>query len=321
MPALRAAAFHGGASDDGLLGRGRAGSPPARWLTAVVLGAGGRYGGAAALLEPLTVVADPVVASLACSTLASHRRQLGGHADARRWDAAALRRLGPAIRAADPDGAAADPDGVDVPGALADALLGLAADALGRGRLGEARTLIGRAEGGCAGIRPLQRWRARVRHGWVSAEVELAVGRPTAARPPAEAAADLARQHDAPRHALKSDIVLAVALATASDELPRAERLLSAAWRTAAERKWHSLTWPAAFAAAQFDPDLREYADAVLHGVLQRADPVGRQIATRSPWVPSVLGYPAPGWDADIWAKNFEKKATGSCQGGTESVR
>ena len=68
-----------------------AADPAARWLLGAALGALGRYGEAAALLTALA--AGPVGArhaSLGASTLASHRRQLGQHADALRWDSLAL---------------------------------------------------------------------------------------------------------------------------------------------------------------------------------------------------------------------------------------
>lgn len=298
---LRAAAFHGGPADPGMIARGAEGKPAARWLTGVVLGAQGRYAAAYALLEPLCALPDLVLSSLACSTLGSHRRQLGGHDAARRWDAAAVARAARSVQPnrvqpnrVQPEG----PDGMDARGALADGLLGLAADALALGRLTEARTLATRAEGPAEGC-----WRTATRHAWVSAELALAAGDPASARAPAEAAARLARAHAADRHAVKSDIVLAVALSTGGVELDRAGELLRTALATASRHGWRSLSWPAAYAASAMDPaigsagepsekevrsvrDLREYAGAVLHGVLQATDPAGREIAVRSPWVP-----------------------------------
>lgn len=305
---LRAAAFHGGPADPGMIARGADGKPAERWLAGVVLGAQGRYAAAYALLEPLCALPDLVLSSLACSTLGSHRRQLGGHDAARRWDAAAVARAArttcaasnPPCAATTPPCAAStplrggDPDGMDPRGALADGLLGLAADALALGRLKEARTLAARAEGPAEGC-----WRTATRHAWVSAELALAAGDPASARAPAEAAARLARAHAADRHAVKSDIVLAVALSTGGIELDRAGELLRTALATASRHGWRSLSWPAAYAASAMDPagepsakevrsvrDLREYAGAVLHGVLQATDPAGREIAVSSPWVP-----------------------------------
>ena len=114
-----------------------------RWAAAVALGGQGRYAAAAMLLDGLRrdPAVAPVVAAHAAVTLASHRRQLGGHAAARRLDAEALAR------------AAAGPPSVVVPGGLltaaaahVDALVGLAADALGTGDLAGARRLLDRAD-------------------------------------------------------------------------------------------------------------------------------------------------------------------------------
>ncbi|MGH3763409.1 MAG: hypothetical protein ACRDTB_37500, partial [Actinophytocola sp.] len=67
--------------------------PRDRWLAAVVLGGQGRYAAATTLLNDLVTHPDPELAALACATLASHRRQLGGHAHARRLDAAGHARV------------------------------------------------------------------------------------------------------------------------------------------------------------------------------------------------------------------------------------
>jgi len=88
-PALRAAAFGSDPLPDPAVVRG-AGSPRERLLAAIVLGAQGRYAAAATLLGALRHDSDPVTASLAASTLASHRRQLGGHRQARALDGEAF---------------------------------------------------------------------------------------------------------------------------------------------------------------------------------------------------------------------------------------
>src|SRR5690606_40085269 len=113
--------------------------------------------------------------SLACSTIGSHRRQLGGHGEARRWDSTALKLAAQ----------------VDADEAMADALLGLAADALAVGRLAESTSLVSRAES-----RARSQWRTEIRHGWVTAELALASGRAADAVAPAEAAARLSREQD-----------------------------------------------------------------------------------------------------------------------------
>lgn len=286
---LRAAAFGNDVNPgEAVFAAASAGGPRQRWLAAVVLGARGHYARAAALLEPLTAASDPVVSSLAASALASHRRQLGGHRDARVWDARALRRLSGARGAGAPE---PDPDGVDFGGALADALLGLAADALACGRQREARLLIGRvAVGDGLGVACLSSWRARVRHGWVGAEVELAAGDFPAAIAPAERAAALAREYGGLRHVLKSDIVLAAALSAAGLDLDRAESLATRALDATAKAELASLEWPAAVVAAGLDPHggaaPRQRATEILHAVLLRSDPLGRLRALNSPWVP-----------------------------------
>ncbi|WP_253770897.1 hypothetical protein [Goodfellowiella coeruleoviolacea] len=216
--------------------------PTRRWLAGVVLGAQGRYAAAATLLGPLRAVRDPVLASLAASTLAAHRRQLGGHVAARRLDAEALTHLAqlgrPGVTRSVEELVLAEAAGVTESAARVDALLGLAADAVGLGRVDEARRLLAAAErelglerqperrgrpgrrggAGETGPPPLPQpadWRGQVRAGWVGAEIELAAGRAEAAVPLAEAAGRLARTAGAARHVLKSDLVLGTALAVA----------------------------------------------------------------------------------------------------------
>lgn len=241
-------------------------APPSRprdlWLAAVVLGAQGRYARAATFLNELLNRRDDL-AALAAATLASHRRQLGGHAAARRLDARGL--------------ATATSDD-----ARADVLLGLAADAVGAGRLGEARRLRDRV--------PLTTWRARVRHGWVSAEIELSSG--GAARPHAERALEEAESAKATRHRIKSEIVLGAALA--GSEPVMARKLVTRARDDATDLNLSSLVWPASLLLAEVDPseatDHRRNATQVLHGLLRSSDPRGRELAERSPWVPSFAG-------------------------------
>ncbi|MGB3440255.1 MAG: hypothetical protein WBA97_16030, partial [Actinophytocola sp.] len=202
-------------------------------------------------------------AALASATLASHRRQLGGHAAARTHDARGL--------------AAARSDD-----AMADVLLGLAADAVGTGRLDEARRLRDRV--------PLTTWRARVRHGWVSAEICLSAGE--AARQHAERALEEAAAVNATRHRIKSEIVLAAALAASEPVMAR--KLVTRARDDATDLHLSSLVWPASLVLAEVDPSEASLhtrnAAVVLHGLLLRADPRGRELAGRSPWVPEPAG-------------------------------
>src|SRR6266702_857235 len=195
---LRAAAF-GTAAD-------RQASPRDRWLAAVTLGGQGRYAAAAATLRDLHTGSDPLYAALAGATMASHLRQLGGHEHARRLDAAALRRL-PSGRL--PSRSEPDPDGVDHAGALVDALLGLAADAIGLGRVTEAARLHAAATAAAGDERV---WRVTVRIDWVATEVALAAGRFGDAVPPAERAMAAARAAGAVRHTVKSTMMLGAAL-------------------------------------------------------------------------------------------------------------
>jgi hypothetical protein len=244
--------------------------PRSRWLAAVVLGGQGRYAAAAALLADLITGRDAVLAALAASTLASHRRQLGGHEAARALDAEGLRRLA----------------SVSDPAASSDVLLGLAADSLGVGRLGEARRLVAAAQ--------LQSgWRGAIRHAWVSAEIELGAGRASVAVGHAERAAGLAADSGSVRHRIKSALVLGAALGAAGQG-DRARPLVASARDDAVDLGLLSLVWPGALVLAELDPaNSTEHcrcAAVALHSVLRRADPVGRLLAERSPWVPRLAG-------------------------------
>ncbi|ASR34146.1 hypothetical protein BAY61_03100 [Prauserella marina] len=250
-----------------------------RWLAAVVLGARGRYAAAASLLVPLARSGDPIMASLACTAFAAHRRQLGGHAAALPLDGRALVN---AVNASGP----ADPDGLDQAGAEADALLGLAADNLALGRFTAARRLLARAVDAHDG------WRARVRSGWVGAELALAEGAAWRAVPLAENAAVLARERAASRHVVKSDLVHAAALAATGEagNRERARGLVEAASDAAAKWGLRSLTWPAGLLAADLNPSAehwnRSRVTRELYALLSAADPEGRRLAHNSAWVP-----------------------------------
>lgn len=265
--------------------------PPAdasrRWLAAVALGGQGNYAAAATLLLGLLSDADPVVAALAASTLAAHRRQLGGHAAARVLDATALSRLASAVTVANVE----DPDGMDVAGARSDALLGLAADALGLGRIAEARRLIALMTG-----REATGWRSAIRLGWVSAEIELGAGRVDLAVSHAETAAERAAMAASARHRVKSALVLGACLASCGQVAGRrrARKLLFTAQGDAVELGLRPLIWPCTLLLADLEPAdalaHRRRAGRALHCVLRRADPIGRQLAESSPWVPDPTG-------------------------------
>jgi hypothetical protein len=176
-----------------------AGGPRQLWLRAVGAGGQGRYGSARNDLATLLRGAPgDRLASLAHSTQASFLRQLGWHRLARGWDGRAL-----ALAGADPE-------------AAADALIGLAADALGVGRLAAAATLLSRAE---PIVAQAPQHRLLVRRAWVAAELAMVAGDGAAAVRNAEVAVELAATtvdgSVSARHCAKSDVVLAAALCSA----------------------------------------------------------------------------------------------------------
>jgi hypothetical protein len=246
------------------------GEARARWLAAVVLGGQGWYARAATLLNDLVTHSDPETAALACAALASHRRQLGGHAAALVLDAAGHARLAGHAGLAE---------------ARSDVLLGLAADAVGAGRLGEARRLVDRA--------PEAGWRDAVRRGWVSAEIELSAGRAAAAVAHAGHAAELAAGSGSVRHRIKSGMVLGAAHA-ADGARGAAVKIVRPALADARDLGLLSLVWPGALIMADLEPENGDSfcrcARLALQSVLRRADPVGRRLAERSPWVPRLAG-------------------------------
>lgn len=197
--ALEDAAF-GGRSGDWPLPT--ATTPRQLWLRAVAAGGQGRYGSAYADLATLRrqTGAGPL-ASLAHSTQGSFLRQLGWHTLARGWDGRALALAG------------------DDAEAGADALIGLAADALGVGRLSAAATLLTRADAVLHGaqLAPLTADRLAVRRGWVGAELAMASGDGSTAVRLAAGAVEKAQvmTGGSARHRVKSDVVLAAALCSA----------------------------------------------------------------------------------------------------------
>jgi len=180
-------------------------TPRQLWLRAVASGGQGRYGSAYGDLAALRRScadrqADRRLVSLAHSTQGSLLRQLGWHTLARGWDGRAL-----ALAGTDPE-------------ARADALIGLAADALGVGRFAAATTLLTRADAALAAQLPAHvADRLAVRRRWVAAELAMAAGEGAIAVRHAEEAVELAQQMvvASARHRVKSDVVLAAALCSA----------------------------------------------------------------------------------------------------------
>jgi hypothetical protein len=191
VAALNAAAF---GDQPGRWPLRSADTPHQLWLRAVAAAAQGRYASARSDLATLLRVAPSgVPASLAHSAQASFLRQLGWHVLARGWD-------GRALALADGDAEAAG-----------DALTGLAADALGIGRLAAAATFLTRADSMVAAAPH----RLAVRRAWVAAELAMAGGDGATAVRHAEAAVELAVATESARHRAKSQVVLAAALCSA----------------------------------------------------------------------------------------------------------
>ncbi|MFD4183459.1 hypothetical protein [Rhodococcus sp. NPDC058514] len=180
------------------------------WLRAVALGGQGRYAAARTELSRIGSrrfargegrPASRDIASLALSTEASLLRQLGWHRLAAGFDGRALAILG--------GQAGRDELPTAIAAARCDALTGLAADALGCGRLALGTALLERCAplvGNDPGL-----WRQRIRLNWVSAEIALASGNAELARRHASTAVELALAADSVRHRVKSDLLLAAA--------------------------------------------------------------------------------------------------------------
>lgn len=306
-----------------------------RWLTAVVLGGLGHYAAAAAAVERL--IADPktppAVLAHAAITRASHLRQLGGHAAARVFDAQGLRwataaldgfrpdrsRITPSgpvradartpgagsprpVACNDPDGG--PDDGFDAAAARIDALVGLAADAVGLGDPATAQRLLDVAEPALAAHAS---WRPRVRAAWVLAEVLLVRGRAERATAPAAAALAAARRAGSVRHVLKSRLVLAVTRGAAGEPAAEIITELDAVAERCRRTGLLPLCRPAALAAADLwdgfnertapVPDAsptdvssgatrrRHAADVTLNVLEQRSDPLSKRQMGESVWI------------------------------------
>ncbi len=198
----------------------------AAWLLGVALVAGGRYGGALAVLSPLVDAGSPdgatrerrLAAGLAGASVAGVHRQLGRHDVARAVDLDALALAGTGTGT-----------GAQV---RFDALLGLAGDAVGLdevdeavARLADAAAVLPElADAGpvlpglpdaadWSGLpeRPEPGWRQRVRLGWVSAEVALLEGHADRAVALAQEAVGHAERARAPRHVAKGLLLQGIA--------------------------------------------------------------------------------------------------------------
>ena len=170
-------------------------TPGERWLRAVGSAGQGHYAGAYTELSALrrTQPSGPL-ASLVLSTRGSLLRQLGWHQQARGWDGRALALAGEHAEA------------------RIDALVGLAADALGMGRFAASATLLGMARQELDGS-PDVPARVPIRVKWVRAELAMSIGDGDTAVRHARRGVELADSAGvSARHRVKSDVVLAAAL-------------------------------------------------------------------------------------------------------------
>jgi hypothetical protein len=197
----------GVAARDGL----RAEVAASSWLLGVALSASGRYGGALRVLLPLLAAGEDsavdelgpeirLFASLSAATAASVHRGLGRHPGA-----AELDNRGLAL--------------TEGPGEAAfDCLLGLTSDAVGAGRLDDARERLAQSVAVIKGHGG-DWWRQRIRLGWARAEVALLAEQPHDAILAAAGAVRGAEAARAPRHVAKGLLFQAVAeLESGSDD-------------------------------------------------------------------------------------------------------
>lgn len=210
-------------------------TPHQQWLRAVGAGGQGRYGTAYVDLAGLRAAApSDRLSSLAHSAQASFLRQLGWHGLARGWDGRAWAIAG------------------DDPEAAGDALTGLAADALGVGRLAAAEALLRRADSFVAQAPP----RLAIRQAWVAAELAMFGGAGGAAVRNAEVAVELAATtfDGSARHRAKSQVVLAAALCSFG-ALDRARDVADAALELTGRLGLVPLRWAAACLLVDLDTE------------------------------------------------------------------
>ena len=167
-------------------------SEHAEWVRAYVAASMGELSGALALAVPLAESARGRSVRVAASiTAASVLRQQGKHAAAERWDRRAF------------ESARSDTE-------RSHALTGLAADAIGRGRVVPCERRLARAE-----LLQVDEWRAQVRLDWVRVEAALTGGRPADGLAAGRRAISRSRAAGARRHLAKSQLFYGVALADA----------------------------------------------------------------------------------------------------------
>jgi len=245
----------------------------AAWLLGVTLGASGRFGSALTVLDALRGPATDASAerrlfgSLAASTAAALHRQLGRH------DAAL----------------ALDQDALELSGGTGeagfDAVLGLAADAVGLGDLPEAQRRVEEAAALTQGRADW--WRQRVRLDWVRAEVSLLSGLPEAAIGHASAAVHLAETSGAPRHVARGLLLEGVGRVE-KGELDEAAATLRRAATLAESLGALPLLWRArallgALTAASGPEESAKALSSARTCVLQIAEDLGEEL--RADWL------------------------------------
>ena len=193
------------------------------WLLGVSLGAAGRYRDALVALE--TVPEGSTWRSRCLSTSASLHRQVERHSEAGVLDEQALRL------------ARSDDD-------RCDALLGLAADAVGLGDVALARSRWLESSSALGA-----EWRPRVRWGWVATEIALLDGNVDQARAAARDSVRLSVQAGAPRHHAKSLLFSGVAELMAGHHGAARHELAIASALSDDIGAW-PLVWPAAVVGA-----------------------------------------------------------------------
>lgn len=210
--------------------------PDERWLRAVAAGGQGHYALARAELAEVrrSVRPGPLV-SLAHSTEGSLLRQLGGHACARSWDGRALLIAG------------------DDRESRVDALVGLAADALGVRRFAQSAAMLSSART-VLGDAPSPPDRLEIRVEWVSAELAMATGCGEDALRHARRAVELSAAAVSVRHRTKSDVVLAAALCCAG-RLPEAREVADRLLETTERLGLVPLRWAVASLLAGIGSD------------------------------------------------------------------
>jgi hypothetical protein len=207
-----------------------------RWLRAVAAGGQGHYGVAHSELAELRRSAAAPWSSLAYSTQGSLLRQLGWHRLARGWDGRALSLAGTDRQA------------------RVDALVGLAADALGVGRFAVSMRLL-EVAGAALGAGTDPPGRLAVRVCWVSAELAMVTGDGGTAVGHAQRAVELASAGASLRHRVKSDVVLAAALCSAG-RLAESRALADEGMNATARHGLIPLRWALASLLAGIGSDL-----------------------------------------------------------------